>query len=42
MQSVKEAQFLNINFLFLLFTAVPAAHVFGTVIVSLKSMYESL
>ena len=42
MQSVKVAQFLNITFLFVLFTAAPVTAVFGTVIVSLTSMYESL
>ena len=42
MQSVKGTQFLNITFLFVLFTAVPTAAVFGTVIVSLTSMYKSL
>ena len=38
MQSVKEAQFLNIVFLFVLLTAAPAAAVFGTSIVPLTSM----
>ena len=33
MQSVKGAQFLNIAFLLILFTAAPAAAVFGTAIV---------
>ena len=42
MQSVKGAQILNITFLFVLFTAVPAAAVFVTVIVALASMYASL
>ena len=42
MQSVERAQFLNINFLFVLFTAAPAAAVFGTVIVPLARMYASL
>ena len=42
MQSVKGAQFLNITFLFVLFTAAPAAAVFGTIIVTLRGMYESL
>ena len=42
MQLVSGAQFLNITFLLLLFTAVTAAVVFGTVIVPLTSMYASL
>ena len=42
MQSVKGAKCLNITFLFVLFTHVPAASVFGTVIVPLTSMYASL
>ena len=39
MQSIKEAKFLNITFLYVLFTAAPAAAVFGAVIVPLASMY---
>ena len=42
MQSVNGAQSLNITFLFVLFTYVPAATMFGTVIVPLTSMHESL
>ena len=42
MQSVNGAQFLNISFLFALFTAASAAVVFGTVIVPLTSMCASL
>ena len=42
MQSVKGARFSNITFLFVLFTAAPAAAVFGTVTVPLTSMYASL
>ena len=43
MQSVNGAQqFLNIAFLLALFTDAPAAAVFGTVKVSLISMYASL
>ena len=42
MQSVKGAQFLNITFLLVLFTAAPAAALFGTVIVPLTSMHASL
>ena len=40
MQSLNEAQFLNITFLLILFTAAPAAALFGTVIVPLKSMHH--
>ena len=36
MQSVNGAQFLNITFLLVLFTAAPAAVVFGTVIFPLR------
>ena len=39
MQPVKGAQFLNITFLLALFTAAPAAVVFGAVIVVLRSIY---
>ena len=42
MQSVKGAQFVNATFLLVLFTAAPAAAVFGTVTVPLTSMYVSL
>ena len=42
MQSVKEEKFLNITFLFVLFTTALAAAVFRNVIVPLASMYESL
>ena len=42
MQSVKGARFPSITFLFVLFTAAPAAAVFGTVTVPLTSMYASL
>ena len=42
MQSVNRAQFLNITFLFVSFTAAPAAAVFGTVMVPWTSMYASL
>ena len=42
MQSVKEAQYLNITSLFALFELVSAASVFGTVTVPLASMYRSL
>ena len=42
MQSLKGMQFLNITFLFVSFTAAPAATVFETVIVPLTSMYASL
>ena len=42
MQSVNGAQLLNIHFLLVLFTAAPAAAAFGTVIVSLTSIYASL
>ena len=42
MQLVNGAQFLNITFLLILFTVAPAAVVFGTVTVPLKSMYPSL
>ena len=42
MQSVKGARFSNITFLFVLFTATPAAAVFATVTVPLTSMYASL
>ena len=42
MPSVKGAQFLNIIFLFVLFTTAPSAAVFGTVIVPFTSIYESL
>ena len=42
MQSVNGAQFLNISFLFALFTAASAAVVFGTVIVPLTSVCASL
>ena len=42
MQSVNGAQFSNITFLPVLFAAVAAAAVFGTVIVSLTCMYFSL
>ena len=41
MQSVKGAQRL-IFFLFVLFTAVSAAAMFGTVVFPLTSMHESL
>ena len=42
MQSVKGAQFLNITFLLVFFTAAPAAALFGTVIVPLTSVHASL
>ena len=42
MQSVKGAQFLSITYLFGVFTAAPAAAVFGTVMIPLTSMYPSL
>ena len=42
MKSVKGAQFLNITFLLVLFTATSADGEFGTVIVPLTSMYASL
>ena len=42
MQSVNEAQFLNIISLLTLFVAAPAVAVFGVVIVPLTSMYVSL
>ena len=42
MESVNKAQFLNDNFLLALVTASPAASIFGTVIVSLRTMYTSL
>ena len=42
MQSVKEAQFLNITSLFALFELVSAASVFVTVTVPLASMCRSL
>ena len=42
MQTVKGAQFLNITFLFVLFTAAAATAVYGTAIVPLTTMYESL
>ena len=42
MQLVKVVQFLNITFLLVLLTAAPAAAVFGTVIVPVTNMYESL
>ena len=38
MQSMKGAQFLNITSLYVLFTAAPAAAVFGAVIVPLASI----
>ena len=38
MQSVKGAQFLNITFVFALFTAAPSSAVFETVIVPLTSI----
>ena len=41
MQSVKGAQFLNYDFLLVLFIPAPAAAVFGTNIVPLTSMYAS-
>ena len=41
MQSVKEAEFLYITFLLVLFTAAPAAAMFGTVMVPLTRMYAS-
>ena len=41
MQSVKEAEFLYITFLLALFTAAPAAAMFGTVMVPLTRMYAS-
>ena len=41
MQLVNGAQFLDITFLLLLLTAVPAAVVFGTVTVPLTSIYAS-
>ena len=40
-QVVNGAQFLNITFLLVLFTAATSAAVFGTVIVPLTSMYAS-
>ena len=42
MQAVNGTKLLNIHFLLVLFTAAPAAAVFGTVIVSLTSMHASL
>ena len=42
MQSVKAVQVLNIAFLLVLFSAVPAATAFGTVIVPLTNIYASL
>ena len=42
MQSVNGVQFLNIVFLFLLFTATSKADVFGDVVLSLTGMYASL
>ena len=42
MQSVNGAQFLNINFLLVLFTAKPVAPVFGIVIVPIISIHASL
>ena len=42
MQLVNGAQFLNITFLLVLFTAAPVAALFGTVIVHLISVYASL
>ena len=42
MESVKEAQYLNITSLLVLFTTAPAAAVFGAVIVRLTSMYALL
>ena len=42
MQSLKEAQFLNITFLQTLFSFESAAAVFETVIASLTSMYALL
>ena len=41
MQSVKEPEFLYITFLLVLFTAAPAAAMFGTVMVPLTRMYAS-
>ena len=40
MQSVKGAQFSNITFSLVLFIAAPRDAVFGTVIVTLTSMYD--
>ena len=42
MQSIKGGKFLNIIFLYVRFTAAPAAAVFGAVIVPLARMYASL
>ena len=42
MQLVNGAQFLNITVLLALFAASPAAAVFATVTVHLKSLYASL
>ena len=42
MESVKEAQYLNIISLLVLFTTAPAAGAFGAVIVRLTSMYALL
>ena len=42
MQLVNGAQFLSITFLLVLFTAAPAPSVFGTVIVTLTCIFESL
>ena len=42
MQLVNRPQFLNINFVLVLFTAAPILDVFGTVIVPLTCMYASL
>ena len=42
MQSVNKAQFLNITFLLVLFTAVPAGSMFESVTVPYLSMYASL
>ena len=42
MQLVNGAQFSNITFLLVLFTAAPESAGFGTVIVPLTSMYASL
>ena len=41
MQSENGAQFLNINFLLVLFNATRASAVFETVIVHLASIYAS-
>ena len=42
MESVKEAQHLNVTSLLVLFTTAPAAAVLGAVIVRLTSMYALL